>query len=123
MRPMVITQPPTSSLPPIAKIASYTSTQLLDVSTYLKLLYSPEVRGSHRIRSNPAHSRGSWHIDVEWNRSDEDNDIQLIRSDTFERSYTIRWLIALVARMEDLRESIYNTQNASFRSLLAKLGG
>ncbi|KAI6125183.1 putative methyltransferase-domain-containing protein [Pisolithus thermaeus] len=107
---MVITKQPTSFLPPIAKIASYTSTQLLDALTYLKLLYNPEVRGSHRIRSNPAHSRGSWPIDVERHRSDEDDGVHLIRSDTFERSYTIRWLIALVARMEDLQGSIDNTQ-------------
>ncbi|KAI6111752.1 hypothetical protein EDD16DRAFT_1883430 [Pisolithus croceorrhizus] len=50
---MVIKQPPTSYLPPIAKIAPYTSTQLLDALTYLKLLYNLEVRGSHRIHSNP----------------------------------------------------------------------
>ncbi|KAI6022217.1 hypothetical protein PISMIDRAFT_689259 [Pisolithus microcarpus 441] len=110
MRRMAIPQPPTSYLPPIAKIASYTSTQLLDALTYLKLLYNPEVRGSHRIRSNAARNRGSSPIDVKWRCDDEDSDTQLIRSDTFERSYTIRWLIALVARMEDLLESIGNTQ-------------
>ncbi|KAI6046981.1 putative methyltransferase-domain-containing protein [Pisolithus marmoratus] len=99
---MIITQPPSSYLPPIAKIATYTSTQLLDALASLKLLYNPEVRGSRRIRPNPTCNQGKLSIDVKWSSSDEDNDIQLIRSDAFERSYAIRWLIALVARMEDL---------------------
>ena len=38
-------------LPPIAKIAAYTSAQLLDALIYLRLLYNPEVRGSRRIRA------------------------------------------------------------------------
>ncbi|KAI5997187.1 hypothetical protein EDC04DRAFT_2797600 [Pisolithus marmoratus] len=99
---MVITQPPSSYLPPIAKIATYTSTQLLDALVSLKLLYNPEVRGSRRIRPNPTCNQGKLSIDVKWSGSDEDNNIQLIRSDAFERSYAIRWLTALVARMEDL---------------------
>ncbi|KAI5992927.1 hypothetical protein EDD15DRAFT_2196781 [Pisolithus albus] len=43
---MAIPPPPTSYLPPIAKIASYTSTQLLDALAYLKLLYNLEVHAS-----------------------------------------------------------------------------
>ncbi|KIN99307.1 hypothetical protein M404DRAFT_1004797 [Pisolithus tinctorius Marx 270] len=107
---MVITQPPTSYLPSIAKTATYTSTQLLDALAYLRLLYNPEVRGSRRIRSNPTCNQDVLAIDAKWRFGDDDSHIQLIRSDTFERSYAIRWLTALVARMEDLQASIDDTQ-------------
>ncbi|KAG1758169.1 hypothetical protein EDD22DRAFT_911831 [Suillus occidentalis] len=71
---MSVLCPPTSYLPPIAKIASFSVTQLLDALTYLQSLYHPEVCGS---RHKP------------------------IRSDAFEHSYSIRWLTALmIARLE-----------------------
>ena len=92
--------PPTSHLPPIAKIASYTSAQLLDALIYLRLLYNPEVRGSRRIRAGqPTKS----HL------SDDSDAVQLIRSDTFESSYAIRWLTTLISRMEDIQESTPDT--------------
>ncbi|KIK92587.1 hypothetical protein PAXRUDRAFT_829818 [Paxillus rubicundulus Ve08.2h10] len=95
-------QPPTSYLPPIARIATFTTTQLLDALAYLKSLYLSEVRGSRRRRvvfdsfddkffpstftTNP--------------HPNHDNDIQLIRSDPFERSYAIRWLTVLISQLE-----------------------
>ncbi|KAI5997449.1 hypothetical protein EDD15DRAFT_2528598 [Pisolithus albus] len=81
---MAIPPPPTSYLPPIAKIASYTSTQLLDALAYLKLLFNPEVHGSHRMYSKIV---GSSPVDIQWCCSNED-----------------------IARMEGLLESIDNAR-------------
>jgi hypothetical protein len=48
---MSVLCPPTSYLPPIAKIASFSVTQLLDALTYLQSLYHREVCGSRRKRA------------------------------------------------------------------------
>jgi len=103
--------PPTAHLPPIAKIAVYTSAQLLDALIYLRLLYNPEVRGSRRIhaRCEVQPTKSHW--------SDDSDAIQLIRSDTFERSYAVRWLIALISRMEDIQEPTPDSQACSASAL------
>ncbi|KAI9567516.1 putative methyltransferase-domain-containing protein [Boletus coccyginus] len=72
-------QPPTLCLPPIAKIATFTTAQLFESLQYLHSLYRPQVRGSRRRRGE-----------------DEDDD----RPDAFERAYAIRWLTALIAQLE-----------------------
>jgi len=77
---MTMIQPPTLCLPPIAKIATFTTAQLLESLQYLHLLYRPQVRGSRRRR-----------------REDEDEDD---RPDAFERAYAIRWLTVLIAQLE-----------------------
>ncbi|KIK41292.1 hypothetical protein CY34DRAFT_806256 [Suillus luteus UH-Slu-Lm8-n1] len=82
---------PTSYLPPIAKIASFSVTQLLDALTYLHSLYHPEVRGENLC---PLH--------------EDDNQLQAIRSDAFERSYSIRWLTALITRLEVWQDLSYS---------------
>ncbi|KAH7923750.1 hypothetical protein BV22DRAFT_1120625 [Leucogyrophana mollusca] len=83
---MSIIHPPTTHLPPIAKIASFTASQLLDALTYLRTLYLPAVRGSRRARIRPIPGHEA--------------DVDLLRSDAFERSYAIRWLTALIAQIE-----------------------
>ena len=72
-------QPPTACLPPIANIATFTSTQLSDSLQYLHSLYVPQVRGSRR----------------RWGDGKDD-----VQSDAFERAYAIRWLTALIAQLE-----------------------
>lgn len=72
-------QPPTLCLPPIAKIATFTTAQLFESLQYLHSLHLPQVRGSRRRRGE-----------------DEDED----RPDAFERAYAIRWLTALIAQLE-----------------------
>lgn len=109
-RGMTPIHPPTAHLPPIAKIVAYTSAQLLDALLYLRLLYNPEVRGSRRIRAREVRpTKSHW--------SDDSDAIQLIRSDTFERSYAVRWLIALISRMEDIQEPTPDTQACSASAL------
>ncbi|KAH7884192.1 hypothetical protein F5I97DRAFT_1899406 [Phlebopus sp. FC_14] len=102
----IVIQPPTSYLPPITEIATFTSVQLLDALSYLRSLYRPKVRGSRRKR---AVAQSSSKI-VEQRPSkaapypSDDNDIQRIRSDAFERSYAIRWLTVLIAQIEAWEE-------------------
>ena len=79
-------QPPTLCLPPIAKIATFTSTQLFESVQYLHALYRPQVRGSRR-RRRESPSGDDWH--------DDD-----VRWDAFERAYVTRWLTALIAQLE-----------------------
>ena len=77
---MKMIQPPTERLPPIARIATFTTTQLFESVQYLQSLYRPQVRGSRRRR--------------------QDDDHKVVRSDAFERAYAIRWLTALIAQLE-----------------------
>ncbi|KAF8556070.1 hypothetical protein OG21DRAFT_756852 [Imleria badia] len=79
-------QPPTSRLPPIARIATFTATQLFESVQYLQSLYRPRVRGCRRRRRE------------EKNPDDDDDDD--VRYDAFERAYAIRWLTALIAQLE-----------------------
>lgn len=101
---MAVLCPPTTYLPPIAKIASFSVTQLLDALTYLQSLYHPEVRGSRRKRVQAPV------IDEEQNTClrHDDNELQVIRFDTFERSYSIRWLTALIAQLEVWQDLPYS---------------
>lgn len=94
---MSVSCPPTTYLPPIAKIASFSVTQLLDALTYLQSLYHPEVRGSRRKRVQAPVSNGEQNLRLCY---EDDNELQVIRSDAFERSYSIRWLTALIAQLE-----------------------
>lgn len=113
---MATIPPPTSYLPPIAKIATCTSAQLLDALTYLKLLYNPEVRGSRRIRAASAHFPGYPASEIKSCRSG-DSTMQLIRSDTFERSYSIRWLTTLISEMDNLCSLLRDAETAPTSSL------
>ncbi|KAG2137943.1 hypothetical protein DEU56DRAFT_945647 [Suillus clintonianus] len=99
--------PPTIHLPPIAKIASFSVTQLLDALTYLQSLYHPEVRGSRRKRVQVPEFNGEKNSHL---RHEDDNDAQVIRSDAFERSYSIRWLTALIAQLEVWHDLSYSVE-------------
>ncbi|KAG1798641.1 putative methyltransferase-domain-containing protein [Suillus plorans] len=94
---MSVLCPPTTYLPPIAKIASFSVPQLLDALTYLQSLYHPEVRGSHRKRVQVPVSNGEQNLRL---RHEDDSELQAIRSDAFERSYSIRWLTTLITQLE-----------------------
>ncbi|KAJ8588364.1 hypothetical protein M405DRAFT_819839 [Rhizopogon salebrosus TDB-379] len=97
---MTINCPPTIYLPPIAKIASFSTAQLLDALTYLRSLYYPEVRGSRRKRVRAPEISGNQKLHLH----EDDSEAHAIRSDTFERSYAMRWLTALIAQLEVWQE-------------------
>src|ERR1700729_1237939 len=90
--------PPTIRLPPIAKLASSPAESLIDALHYLRLLYSPEVRGSRRVKkvlpnlnSTPA-SNANFEPD-----STIRDALDLLRADAYERTYAMRWLTALIS--------------------------
>ncbi|KAK0479052.1 putative methyltransferase-domain-containing protein [Armillaria luteobubalina] len=87
--------PPTARLPPIKKITSQSPQELSQCLIYLRSIYNPPFRGSKRRRSDRK-------TDLDLDASDK------WRSDSFERSYAIRWLTALVSQVEFLEEELQN---------------
>ncbi|KAG1841595.1 hypothetical protein C8R48DRAFT_738761 [Suillus tomentosus] len=94
---MSVLCPPTTYLPPTAKIASFSVTQLLDALPYSQSLYHSEVRGSRRQRVQVPVFNGEQKLRL---RHEDDSELRGIRSDAFERSYSIRWLTTLIAQLE-----------------------
>ncbi|KAI0322858.1 hypothetical protein OF83DRAFT_1090941 [Amylostereum chailletii] len=93
--------PPTSALPPISKIASTPVEDLHTSLLYLRLLYSPEVRGSRRIRPKPSSSRTPSRSPSKPHKAPPPPpSLDAIRADRFERTYALRWLTALVSRVD-----------------------
>jgi len=88
--------PPTAQLPHIAKLASSSPECLLKALRYLQLLYNPEVRGSRRVKkvlSTDLNSSIGSNADPKEIRADLD----LLRADSYERTYAMRWLTALIS--------------------------
>jgi len=121
---------PTYLLPPVKKIPLETLETLNILTSYLRSLYNPEVRGSRqrqklfflneRIASAVAH-KPTYPLTADLNR---------LRADLFERTHTIRWLTALIFALNaagddetarDSQEKEKITQNAA--ALLALLAG
>ncbi|THH18731.1 hypothetical protein EW146_g2313 [Bondarzewia mesenterica] len=93
--------PPTIALPPIDKIHAAPIAKLFDCVCYLRLLYNPEVRGSRRVKRVKTLTPASI-SSYEATGAVRDEELELLRSDKFERSYAIRWLTALIAQIEFL---------------------
>lgn len=95
--------PPTSQLPSIRSIASSSPENLLECVEYIYKIYCPPVRGSQK-RRNTVH---------------EEEDLDVIRSDAFERSYAIKWLTALVSRAGCDGDEIVTKHAASLLAICA----
>ncbi|TCD61928.1 hypothetical protein EIP91_007696 [Steccherinum ochraceum] len=107
--------PPSSQLPPIAKIKTTPVQDIAHAIGYLRLLYNPDVRGTRcvgrklvfsasRIASDSTEAFSEGH-EVAINpssTSDSSSSLDALRGDEFERSYAIRWLTSLVARADIL---------------------
>ncbi|RDB27408.1 Protein-lysine N-methyltransferase EFM2 [Hypsizygus marmoreus] len=100
-------QPPTSRLPPIQKIAGHPTQDLSDALAYLRHIYNPEVRGSRRRQCEAAPVAKDADVPMLQNTLQLDD----LRSDTFERSYAIRWLTALVSKAESWTDDIHDTDH------------
>lgn len=90
--------PPTAHLPPIGKISSQSPQVLLDALKYLRVIYNPEVRGSRRRRNGqptPAAHLSMGNLEPFYG-----SDLDLLRADAFERSYSIRWLTTLISQAQ-----------------------
>ncbi|KAF8622044.1 hypothetical protein AX15_007327 [Amanita polypyramis BW_CC] len=113
---------PTTRLPPICSIASYSIQNLVGALEYLRNLYRPPVRGSRRRRRR--HRRPS-RTSVTKNSDAALTDYHL---DSFERTYTLRWLTALISHLETrdtISEDTSETEGLiqSAASLLALCSG
>ncbi|KAI0714751.1 putative methyltransferase-domain-containing protein [Earliella scabrosa] len=107
--------PPTSSLPPLARLSSYSLDQLTDAvhnvrsiyrPTALTALPQPKALPKHVVHdtsvpdSGYASAEGEDDSDDECDVGDESFDIDVLRSDTFEREFAIRWLTGFAARSD-----------------------
>jgi SAM-dependent methyltransferase len=93
--------PPTSFLPPINKLACCSPDQLSSSVRLLRDIYSPPVRGTHR-RKAPIVSVGEKDgcEDLSTLQSTRLAQLEILRTDSFERSYAVRWLTALIAQIQ-----------------------
>ncbi|KAG5653425.1 hypothetical protein H0H81_000537 [Sphagnurus paluster] len=92
-------QPPTSTLPPIQNISFESAKDLSEALSYLRQIYNPEVRGARRSKTKASCADTKVHPSLPSNiyTAEVTDDL---RSDSFERSYAIRWLTSLVAQAE-----------------------
>ncbi|KAJ6607584.1 putative methyltransferase-domain-containing protein [Mycena sp. CBHHK59/15] len=106
----LIINAPTIRLPPLRNLSTFSSSDLLDCIAFLRLLYTPEIRGS-RIRHRNVQQGSEFSSDgSKLTRSSfstphvlplpEADELAALRSDAFERAYTIRWLTGLLAYVE-----------------------
>ena len=85
---------PTGYLPPIKDIGIYPLKSLNDAVSYLRQIYNPEVRGSRRRRANPLQNAPS----VTYSNAIS-AELDILRTDLFERNYAIKWLTALISQL------------------------
>ncbi|KAF8959857.1 hypothetical protein BDZ97DRAFT_1906091 [Flammula alnicola] len=83
--------PPTSRLPSIKSISTYPIESLENALQYLRLIYSPKVRGSLRRRAA---------LKVSKARKDQAVVDDALRTDAFERAYAIKWLTTLIMTVQ-----------------------
>uniref|UniRef100_D8QJR4 FAM86 N-terminal domain-containing protein n=1 Tax=Schizophyllum commune (strain H4-8 / FGSC 9210) TaxID=578458 RepID=D8QJR4_SCHCM len=94
---------PSTRLPAIARISRETPGELSNCVAYLRKIYNPQVRGSSRIRESVLDEvRVKFTADI--SISDDVEAADELRADAFERSYSLRWLSALVAHLSCLEE-------------------
>ncbi|KAI1790969.1 S-adenosyl-L-methionine-dependent methyltransferase, partial [Ganoderma leucocontextum] len=106
---------PTSSLPPLPRLATYTPAQLTAAIDNLRAIYypptlaalpQPKALPKHLVHdtsvpdSGYASAEGEDDSDDEYDSEEETLDIDVLRSDTFEREFTIRWLTGFTARSD-----------------------
>lgn len=96
---VLIHAPPTVQLPPIARLKLVAPADLLKALAYLRLLYNPEIQVSRQL-----HRRGRSLNGVVTNTPQgftsmfEPASLHTIRTDSFERAWSIRWLTSLVSQ-------------------------
>ncbi|PSR80504.1 hypothetical protein PHLCEN_2v6711 [Hermanssonia centrifuga] len=105
--------PPTSSLPPLIRLANYSTTRIEQALQNVRAIYFSQAlprlpapakpHPTHLIHDSSVPDSGyaSAEEDDEL-EEDEDNDIDLdiLRSDAFEREFALRWLTAFTARSD-----------------------
>ncbi|KAJ7083276.1 putative methyltransferase-domain-containing protein [Mycena crocata] len=117
-------QPPSLKLPPLRGLASISPKILLDCIDYLRVLYTPEVRGS-RIRRKVPYPPSASTSRISSESTHYAEKIASLRADEFERAYTIRWLTYLINHAELFEGTDTNIEDviAHASALLANCGG
>ncbi|KAI0756213.1 putative methyltransferase-domain-containing protein [Daedaleopsis nitida] len=106
--------PPTSSLPPLARLSTFSRTQIEQAVDNLRSIYRPHaLTALPQPKALPKHLvhdisvPDSGYASAEGEDEDEEDcdeedgfDIDVLRSDTFEREFAIRWLTGLTARSD-----------------------
>ncbi|KAI0066560.1 S-adenosyl-L-methionine-dependent methyltransferase, partial [Artomyces pyxidatus] len=103
--------PPTSSLPALARLAAHTVSQITDALDNLSKLYfpppsppAPRLRTLIHDGAVPDSGYASEEEDDDLAPPEpqqaDDEDIDVLRADTFERSFAIKWLTGFTARAD-----------------------
>ncbi|KAJ7738733.1 putative methyltransferase-domain-containing protein [Mycena metata] len=102
---MLTIQPPSLHLPPARGLATLAPGELIDYIEYLRLLYTPSVRGSkirRRFLLDPSSRPNASLPPTSSPPAPDPDQIATLRADQFERAYTIRWLTYIVNNAERL---------------------
>ncbi len=125
--------PPTSSLPPLARLATYSTAQITKAIDNLRSIYCPPALATlpqpkalpkHLVHdtsvpdSGYASAEGEDESDDEYDEEDASFDIDVLRSDTFEREFAIRWLTGFAGRSDMWVYSETSEEEADARAAL-----
>ncbi|VDC06728.1 unnamed protein product [Peniophora sp. CBMAI 1063] len=115
---MTLFTAPTSSLPPIGRLASYSLEQITDALANLRGLYFPpkstlpiaavkpvKLARNHLLHDNSVPDSGYASAeeddeDQEQEQNADEEALELLRADEFERSFAVRWLTGLTSRAD-----------------------
>ncbi len=107
--------PPTSFLPPLLRLTTYTLAQMTAAIENLRSLYHPAALAAlphpKGLPKHPVHdtsvpdsgyasAEGEDDSDDECDSDEDTFDIDVLRSDAFEREFVIRWLTAFAGRSD-----------------------
>ena len=83
--------PPSARLPPLKRIGELPIDTVVTLLDYLRVIYSPPVRGTRRVerKDRLANARDA---------SEQEDPLALLRADEFERAHAVRWLTGLISR-------------------------
>ncbi|KAH9081928.1 putative methyltransferase-domain-containing protein [Lactarius deliciosus] len=116
---------PTASLPPLNRLSSYSSNDVMSALANLRGLYFPSQqlieklrfkKGSkpHLVHDNSVPDSG--YASAEDDDNDgaaEDDVLGLLRSDEFERAFAIKWLIGFTARSDTWSSFVHELEAAA----------
>ena len=122
--------PPTLNLPQLKSLSNYSLSQVLDALSNLRVLYFPSpLMESLRLQNNSkpyAHSVcDNSAPDSGYASAEEDDDdtsdfdgrneaLEILRTDEFERTFAIKWLIGFTARSDTWISSVLETETEAY---------
>ncbi|KAH9914649.1 uncharacterized protein BXZ73DRAFT_106544 [Epithele typhae] len=93
--------PPTSSLPPLKQLASLSLKQVAGVVDNLRSIYCPPALSAlPKPKALPKHLVHDMSVPDPDDDEDAPFDVDVLRADSFEREFAIRWLTSFAARSD-----------------------